>query len=409
MKNIVTYFIPPNVPDNAESQRKAKLTVWVLIIIALFNINYNIISFFIHFPGGNISQLPLLPITILCLFLYKFKVNPAIIFPFYFACCSAAIGLVIYYTGGFISVLFPWLAPIALIAVMVWNKKGSSFLMLFILIIEIFLFILYAANFPVSNQIKPKYQHFFYLTTNIGLSLIIFWIAIVFENAKDMALNKLNNALSALKIEKNRSDELLLNILPLEVAEELKEKGKAAAHRFDNVSILFTDFVNFTGTAEKLTPEQLVTELHECFTAFDHITERNGMEKIKTVGDAYLAVCGLPQAITDHARRTVQSAKEIQTFMEERSRNEKTFGIRIGVHSGSVVAGIVGVKKFAYDIWGDAVNTAARMEQNSEVGKVNISEKTFEIVKNDFICAFRGEIEAKNKGKMKMYFVEGKG
>lgn len=228
-----------------------------------------------------------------------------------------------------------------------------------------------------------------------GLSFLAIFLVVVFRQ------NKL------VKKEKKRSEDLLLNILPSSVAEELKVNGKAEAHRFDNISVLFTDFVNFTGTSEKLTPEQLVTELHECFTAFDYIMEKNGLEKIKTIGDAYMAVCGIPDGREDHARRTVQAAIDIMNFMKTRGQQQHVFGIRIGINSGAVVAGIVGVKKFAYDIWGDAVNTAARMEQNSEPGRINISEITYELVKNAFDCSFRGELEAKNKGKLKMYFVEG--
>jgi len=213
---------------------------------------------------------------------------------------------------------------------------------------------------------------------------------------------------SIISLEKQKSDDLLLNILPEEVAEELKERGATTARQFDEVSILFTDFVSFTRTAEKLTPQQLVQELNECFTAFDNIIERNGLEKIKTIGDAYMAVCGLPTSDPKHAQRTVQAALEIRDFIADRHQKEQTFEIRIGVNSGSVVAGIVGVKKFAYDIWGDTVNTAARMESSGEPGKVNISETTYELVKEDFNCTYRGKIEAKGKGEIDMYFVESK-
>jgi len=200
---------------------------------------------------------------------------------------------------------------------------------------------------------------------------------------------------------------LLLNILPAEVAEELKEKGTADAKLFDDVTVLFTDFKSFTTVSERLTPQQLVDELHACFSAFDEIMTRHGVEKIKTVGDAYLAISGLPLANDKHADDLVKAAIEIREFMLQRKKEigENTFEIRIGLHSGSVVAGIVGVKKFAYDIWGDTVNTAARMEQNSEAGKINISHTTYELVKDNFNCTYRGEIEAKNKGKLKMYFV----
>ncbi len=208
--------------------------------------------------------------------------------------------------------------------------------------------------------------------------------------------------------EKQKSDALLLNILPEEVAEELKEKGNIQAKLFDEVSVLFTDFVNFTETSEQLTPQQLVQELNECFTAFDNIIERNGLERIKTIGDAYMAACGLPTSNPAHAQKTVQAALEISDFIAQRKLKERVFEIRIGINSGSVVAGIVGVKKFAYDIWGDTVNIAARMESSSEAGKVNISETTYQLVKDDFTFEYRGEIEAKNKGMLKMYFVSEK-
>lgn len=213
-----------------------------------------------------------------------------------------------------------------------------------------------------------------------------------------------------LSIEKQKSEDLLLNILPSEVAQELKENGKAAARYYDNVTVLFTDFVGFTLLSEKLSPQQLVNELHQCFMAFDEIISKHNIEKIKTIGDAYLAVAGLPIADAKHAENVVTAALEINTFMLARKQQlgDMTFRVRIGINSGSIVAGIVGVKKFAYDIWGDTVNTAARMEQNGEAGKVNISQSTYELVKNDFSVEYRGKINAKNKGDIDMYFVEKK-
>jgi adenylate cyclase len=211
-----------------------------------------------------------------------------------------------------------------------------------------------------------------------------------------------------LKIEKKKSDDLLLNILPEEIAEELKETGHSEARFFNNVTVLFTDFVNFTAAGERMTPQELVDELHTCFKTFDEIISKYHIEKIKTIGDAYLAVCGLPMPVAEHAANVVRAALEIKQFMADRKQllKDKVFEVRIGIHSGSVVAGIVGVKKFAYDIWGDTVNTAARMEQNSEAGKINISQTTYELVKDQFICAYRGEINAKNKGELSMYFVD---
>jgi class 3 adenylate cyclase/Tfp pilus assembly protein PilF len=237
------------------------------------------------------------------------------------------------------------------------------------------------------------------------------------QKEKDLEIEHLRNV--DLKREKDISEQLLLNILPAEVAVELKEKGSADAKHFANVTVLFTDFKDFTKVSEKLPPQQLVDELHNCFSAFDDIIAKYNIEKIKTVGDAYLAVAGLPVPNSNHAEDIIKAALEIKTFMEERiSRSQNisgkteilhapnTFEVRIGVHSGPVVAGIVGKRKFAYDIWGDTVNTAARMEQNSEAGRINISQATYQLIKDKFVCSYRGEISAKNKGNLAMYFVE---
>jgi class 3 adenylate cyclase len=211
--------------------------------------------------------------------------------------------------------------------------------------------------------------------------------------------------------EQQRSEELLLNILPFEIAEELKSKGSADAKQFDQVTIMFTDFIGFTQISEKLSPTELVNEIHTCFKAFDEIIGKYNIEKIKTIGDAYMCSGGLPVANQSHAVDVVSAALEIQQFMQDhllqrQNESKDVFEIRIGVHTGPVVAGIVGVKKFAYDIWGDTVNIASRMESSGEVGKINISGSTYEMVKDKFKCEHRGKIQAKNKGEIDMYFVE---
>ncbi len=208
-----------------------------------------------------------------------------------------------------------------------------------------------------------------------------------------------------------KTDELLLNILPEETAEELKTFGKAKAKRYDEVTVLFTDFKGFTKIAEQLEPEELVAEIDFCFRNFDSIIEKYNIEKIKTIGDAYMCAGGIPVQGCDFPQNVVLAALEIRDFMaalaSERAQNgRKCFEIRIGVHTGKVVAGIVGTKKFQYDIWGDTVNVAAGMEDNSESGKVNISEATFNLVKDHFLCEPRGKVTVKNKGEIEMYFVE---
>lgn len=216
---------------------------------------------------------------------------------------------------------------------------------------------------------------------------------------------------ATLQVEKDRSDNLLLNILPEEIAQELKEKGKADARDFDLVSILFTDFKGFTEQSAKLSAQDLVSEINTCFEAFDGIMEKYKIEKIKTIGDAYMAAGGLPVPTDDSVKNTVLAALEMQVFIDDRKKTQDARGLpafemRVGIHTGPVVAGIVGVKKFQYDIWGDTVNTASRMESAGQVDKVNISQATYELIKDESQFAFesRGKIEAKGKGEMEMYF-----
>ena len=212
--------------------------------------------------------------------------------------------------------------------------------------------------------------------------------------------------------EKKRSDELLLNILPEETAEELKATGTAKAKSFSSVTVMFTDFKNFTQASERMSPDELVKEIHYCYSEFDKIVTRHGIEKIKTIGDAYMCAGGLPVSNKTHPVDVVNAGIEMQRFMaahkQERSgKGEPFFELRLGIHTGPVVAGVVGTKKFAYDIWGDTVNTASRMESSGETGKVNISGTTYELVRERFRCLHRGKVQAKNKGEIDMYFVDG--
>ena len=211
--------------------------------------------------------------------------------------------------------------------------------------------------------------------------------------------------------EKEKSDELLLNILPSEVAEELKEKGYTTAKAFDEVTVLFSDIKGFTDVAERMTAQELVKEINTYFSAFDGIIQKYGLEKIKTIGDAYIAAGGLPEKNAATAKNVVEAAIAMQQAVEKLKQERVSlykpyFELRIGIHTGPVVAGVVGIKKFQYDIWGDTVNLAARMEQSGVPGKINISQHTYEVVKEQFTCVHRGKIEAKNKGEIDMYFVE---
>lgn len=214
-----------------------------------------------------------------------------------------------------------------------------------------------------------------------------------------------------LEKEKLKSDSLLLNILPYDTAEELKTKGFSTVRHFQNVSVMFTDFVDFTIISENMSPTELVEELNIFFNRFDEIISKYNLEKIKTIGDAYMCASGMHNRDSDHSKKIVLAALEILHYVDERNMEKKKNGellweIRIGIHSGDVIAGVVGKKKFAYDIWGDTVNTASRMESSGATGKINISGRTYEQIKEYFHCMHRGMIEAKNKEKIDMYFVE---
>ncbi|QRM89043.1 adenylate/guanylate cyclase domain-containing protein [Lacinutrix sp. WUR7] len=243
------------------------------------------------------------------------------------------------------------------------------------------------------------------IATIIALFLIVMLAFGLYRRNKYISKTKL-----IIEEEKSRSDNLLLNILPEETAQELKQNGKVEAKRFDSVTVLFTDFKSFTSYSEKLTPEKLVKSVDYYFSKFDTIIEKYKLEKIKTAGDSYMCAGGLPFPTKDHAIKMTLAAFEITQFVED-SKNLNNpeiahFDIRIGINTGPVVAGVVGTKKFAYDIWGDTVNVASRMESNSIAGKINIAENTYQLIKDAFACEYRGEIDVKNKGALKMYFAK---
>ncbi len=238
--------------------------------------------------------------------------------------------------------------------------------------------------------------------------LLALQLAAAIRNAQQFQeIRRLNTQLA---LEQERSDRLLWNILPNHIAAELKHHGKVEPVAHPSVSVLFTDFCGFTKVAEQLTAKALVMELDECFSSFDRVMERYGLEKLKTSGDSYMAVAGLMTSTENHACTTVAAAIELQAFVQQRRQQRQAEGlpcwnIRLGIHSGPIVAGVIGRNRFAYDIWGDTVNIAARMENQAPEGSINISRATYEQVKAHFTCRYRGKILAKNKGYLDMYIV----
>ncbi len=221
--------------------------------------------------------------------------------------------------------------------------------------------------------------------------------------------SKINQRTVELQAEQTRTKELLHNILPKEVADELSATGSVRSVRHEAVTILFTDFSEFTQAVSAMPADRMVAELNEIFEAFDSITDAHGVEKIKTIGDAYMAAAGLPKACPDHAHRCVRAGLKMIDYLNERNRTTSfKWSLRVGVHSGPVVAGVVGKRKYAFDVWGDTVNIASRMENSGEIGRVNVSAYTYDLIRHEFDCEYRGKVDAKGKGSLDMYFVSGK-
>lgn len=264
------------------------------------------------------------------------------------------------------------------------------------------------ANMVISTFYVIPYGFLFYILSQAYF--LASRISKSFHTLEVLSANleqKVQQRTELLQLEKKKSDDLLHNILPEEVAEELKNNGNSEARFHPDVTVLFTDFAGFTSISEKLTPTELVKEIDTCFKAFDSIIEHYGLEKIKTIGDSYLAVCGLPLADPQHAEKATRAALEIRNWIGNHKQGGGRFDIRIGLNSGPVVAGIVGSKKFAYDIWGDTVNTASRLESNGIIGNVNISNTTYELIRTipELTFQSRGKIDTKGKGEVEMWFV----
>lgn len=236
---------------------------------------------------------------------------------------------------------------------------------------------------------------------NVGMTALI-CLALIWSMS--VLIDRSEDSLIA---EQKKSDDLLHNILPANIIKDLKENGKTIPKRHKNVTILFTDFEGFTELVASISAIKLVNELNDIFGRFDEIMEETSVEKIETIGDAYMAACGLEDEFANHAANCIKAAKKMLSYLEERNnKHEIKWRMRIGIHSGTIVAGVVGKKKFAYDLFGDTINTASRIESAGEAGRINISSSTFELVKNEFACLSRGKIFAKGKGELEMYFVE---
>lgn len=308
--------------------------------------------------------------------------------------CQWAIGSL---HGSGMIIAWAFLTPLGML---IFTRARYAILYMVIFVVCILITVLYEPKFYGYPLEVPAGTITLFYTMNLVTSYTVIFVTCAWF-------------VDTIKVEKRISEDLLLNILPRDVAEELKIKGDKRAKAFTMVTVMFTDFAGFTEKSKRMSAELLVDEIHYCFSAFDNIIQKYRVEKIKTIGDAYLCVTGLPVSNYTHAVDMLRAAFEMRDFMiarkkEKEAKVEIPFELRIGIHTGPVVAGIVGIRKFQYDIWGDTVNTANRVESLSVPGKVNISQSTYDLVKDlpDFEFESRGKVEVKGKGEMEMYYVE---
>lgn len=408
---LYNYFILQKNKTNEEQFRKSRIFVNSLLITIIFSLFYigNTLVFKMPHIMWQISIQVIFYAILLFLFKNGLSIKVSgIIFTALFLFSTV---YDIFFTGGLQSPIMPWLAMTPIIAMLMINLRYAFIFLIACVFAAISISLLQDSGIMFPLEVNITQFNTLVTSSHAGLILIVFVIASVMENAYVSSLQKLQEKNKIIEEEKKRSDELLLNILPAEVMDELKKTGKTTARNYNLVTVLFADFADFTNIIEELPPEDLVSSIGEYFETFDNIIEKYGVEKIKTVGDAYICASGLPaenlnnpMLVIDVALEMMEAVKKIKEKCE--LANKICFDIRIGIHSGPLVAGVVGVKKFAYDIWGDTVNTAARMQQHGERGKINISGTTHDLIKHRFICTKRGMIEAKHKGLIEMYFVE---
>lgn len=245
-----------------------------------------------------------------------------------------------------------------------------------------------------TNNLSPTLVTFFFVINLLGVGSLVFLMVFYFVGQKNVFQEK--------------SEALLLNILPKEIAAILKNESRIIADHYDGASVLFADMVNFTPMSAEMTPVAMVELLNEIFSHFDSLVEKCGLEKIKTVGDCYMVAAGVPRPRLDHAQALTHLALEMRAFLKSRTfRASRPVDFRIGLNSGPVLAGVIGRKKFIYDLWGDAVNTASRMESHGKSGAIQITRTTYDLIKNDFTCEPRGTVNVKGKGEMEVWFVTG--
>jgi len=300
--------------------------------------------------------------------------------------------------GSAMHVVWGLLTPLG--ALVVYGPKDARrYFAAYVGVIALGIFVSYAITDPV-NVLDPRGISALMGLNIVGVSAFAFTILHYFVRERDLALGLVRS-------ERERSESLLLNILPKDIVSILKRESRTIADHFDGASILFADVVDFTPMSEKMSPTELVDMLNEIFSYFDDLVDKYDVEKIKTIGDCYMVASGVPRPRPDHAHVLARLALDMREFVNQRTFGQHKVSLRIGINSGPVVAGVIGRKKFIYDLWGDAVNTASRMESHGSNGTIQITRATYELIKSDFVCEPRGTLYVKGKGEMEAWQIHG--
>lgn len=313
--------------------------------------------------------------------------------------------------GDFVSssavIIWSTLCPIGALAF--HNSRAAIYWFLLFLSALVAVFLLENRLFPIETRLPAYLVTILFVMNIAGVTFLIFYVLRYFVNQNELVKEKLKEEQALLAAEREKSENLLLNILPPSIAKRLKDGDTVIADEHSEAAILFADLVGFTNKSQHIKPDLLVNNLNKIFTHFDNLAEKFGLEKIKTIGDSYMVASGLTELKNEHTRRIADFALAIASSIQKFTLDGETnCDIRIGIHIGTVIAGVIGSKKFSYDIWGDAVNTASRMESSGEAGKIQISEKFYEKIKNDYECQYRGQTDIRGKGKMNLYFLVSK-
>lgn len=313
--------------------------------------------------------------------------------------------------GDFISssavILWSIICPMGALAFQ--NTKAAGYWFILFLLIIVSAFFLENKIFPVQTQLSQWLISLLFVMNISGVAFLIFIVMRYFVNQNNLVKEQLKHEQILLAAEREKSDRLLLNILPSSIAKRLKDGENVIADEHKQTAVLFADIIGFTGISQNIPPDTLVNNLNRIFTHFDNLAEKYGLEKIKTIGDSYMVASGLSNHDEKHMKHIADFALEMVADIKQFSLDGKTnCNVRIGIHVGPVIAGVIGSKKFSYDIWGDAVNTASRMEAFSEPGKIQVSEEFYDHIKDEYECEYRGQTEIKSKGKMNLYFLLGK-